>query len=55
MYCNRTGWTELTPYGRGFGSAMMNVPVVGIIARLAGGGGDTLHNPDSYSHFAQER
>jgi hypothetical protein len=55
VYCGRTGWTELTPYGRGVTSALMDVPIIGFVARLAGGGGDTLHNPDSYSHFAQER
>jgi hypothetical protein len=36
-------------------SVLDEIPVIGKIFSLAGGGGDTLNNPDSYSHFAQDR
>jgi hypothetical protein len=54
-YCNTTDWPNLTPYGTGALSVLDEIPVIGKIFSLAGGGGDTLNNPDSYSHFAQER
>ena len=54
-YCNSTDWPGLTPYGTGALSVLDEIPVIGKIFSLAGGGGDTLNNPDSYSHFAQER
>jgi hypothetical protein len=53
-YCNSTDWPGLTPYGTGAMSVLDEIPVIGKIFSLAGGGGDTLNNPDSYSHFAQE-
>jgi hypothetical protein len=54
-YCGTTSWPGLTPYGTGALSVLDEIPVVGFIFKLAGGGGDTLNNPDSYSHFADER
>jgi hypothetical protein len=54
-YCDTDSWPGLTPYGTGAVSVLDEIPVVGFIFKLAGGGGDTLNNPDSYSHFAQER
>jgi len=54
-YCNSTDWPSLTPYGTGVMSVLDEIPVIGKIFSLAGGGGDTLNNPDSYSHFAQDR
>jgi hypothetical protein len=54
-YCGTTDWPGLTPYGTGALSVLDEIPVIGKIFSLAGGGGDTLNNPDSYSHFAQER
>ena len=54
-YCNTTNWPNLTPYGTGAMSVLDEIPVIGKLFSLAGGGGDTLNNPDSYSHFAQER
>jgi hypothetical protein len=52
-YCDTENWPNLTPYGTGVMSVLDEIPVVGKIFSLAGGGGDTLNNPDSYSHFAQ--
>ena len=54
-YCGTTNWPGLTPYGTGAMSVLSEIPVVGKLFSLAGGGGDTLNNPDLYSHFAQER
>jgi hypothetical protein len=54
-YCGETDFPSLTPYGTGAMSVLDEIPVFGKIFSLAGGGGDTLNNPDSYSHFAQER
>ena len=54
-YCNSTDWPSLTPYGSGVMSVLDEIPVIGKIFSLAGGGGDTLNNPDSYSQFAQDR
>jgi hypothetical protein len=52
-YCDTENWPNLTPYGTGAVSVLSEVPIVGKVFSLAGGGGDTLNNPDSYSHFAQ--
>jgi hypothetical protein len=52
-YCDTENWPNLTPYGTGAMSVLDEIPVVGKIFSLAGGGGDTLNNPDSYSHYAQ--
>ncbi|HET9345860.1 MAG TPA: annexin [Candidatus Limnocylindrales bacterium] len=54
-YCGTEDWPSLTPYGTGALSVLDEIPVIGKIFSLAGGGGDTLNNPDSYSHFAQKR
>lgn len=54
-YCDSESWPSLTPYGTGALSVLDEIPVIGFAFKLAGGGGDTLNNPDSYSHFAQDR
>lgn len=52
-YCDTENWPNLTPYGTGAMSYLDEIPVVGKLFSLAGGGGDTLNNPDSYSHYAE--